>query len=200
VRARGAAAVVLALGLVLAISSCARDSGGAADGGAAPAGSLDGPVEPASAGDTEGQVPRGEVRIFFPSADASGLVAEGREIFVTRTPGDRIKQIVADLLSGPTGERALPAVPPGTRLRQAYVVADGVAYLDFSSELTTLSGGSTTEMLTVFAIVDSVIANVPEVRKVGLLVEGAPIETLNGHMDLRRPLPGDWTLVIPASI
>jgi germination protein M len=151
--------------------------------------------EPGGAPTATSEVPRGHVRVYFPSANGSGLVAEDREIFVTPASGDRIKQIVSDLLSGPTEDGALAAVPPGTRLRQAYVIDGGVAFLDFSSELTALGGGSTTELLTVYAIIDSVVANVPEIKKVGLLVEGAPIETLNGHMDLRRPLPADLSLI-----
>ena len=149
---------------------------------------------------TPQEVPRTTVSVYFPSAQGAGLVAEEREIFVTTAPGDRIKQIIADLLSGPTDDEALPAVPPGTRLRQAYVIEGGVAYLDFSSELTGIGGGSMAELLTVYAIVDSVVANVPEVKKVGLLVDGAPIETLNGHMDLRRPIPPDRSLILAVEI
>jgi len=192
VTARGRRAIAVAIAVVLA--GCRHDAGRSGEA-EAPAAS---PGDATSNAPSE--VPRGQVSIYFPSASASGLVAEEREIFVTSTPGDRIKQIVADLLSGPTEDGALPAVPSGTRLRQAYVVEDGVAYLDFSSELTALGGGSMAELLTVYAIVDSVVANVPEVRKVGLLVDGAPIETLNGHMDLRRPLPGDLSLVLPVEI
>ncbi len=200
-KARGALALTVLLALVAAVSGCARDSGTPADAGA-PAESAEAAPPPTGERPPEsgGEVPQGNVSIYFPSASTSGLVAEAREIFVTPTPSDRIKQIVADLLSGPTGEQGLPAVPPGTRLRQVYVVEGGVAYLDFSSELRSMTGGSATEMLTVYSIIDSVVANVPEVTRVGLLVEGAPIETLNGHIDLRRPLPGNWTLVIPKTI
>jgi len=194
VTARHAWLAALALAVVLAGCNRSPEQTGEA---AAPAEAPAGATQPGSA---PSEIPRSLVSIYFPSARESGLVGEEREIFVTQTPGDRIKQIVADLLSGPTAEGSLPAVPPGTRLRQAYVIEGGVAYLDFSSELTTLGGGSMAELLTVYAIVDSVVANVPEVRRVGLLVDGAPIETLNGHMDLRRPLPGDLSLVLGAKI
>ena len=75
------------------------------------------------------------VEIYFPSAQDDGLVAEAREIFVTAAPGDRAKQIVADLISGPVTDLALRAVPRGTRLRQIYVLENGVAYADFSDDL-----------------------------------------------------------------
>jgi spore germination protein GerM len=129
------------------------------------------------------------VEVYFPSAEADGLVGEFREIFDTVTPGDRVKQIIADLISGPTTEECIRAVTPGTRLRQAYVLPDGTAYLDFSSELTEgLGGGSMKELLTVYAIVDSIAFNLSEVQRVAILINGRPIETMNGHLDLRRPL------------
>ncbi len=78
---------------------------------------------------------------------------------------------------------------PSTRLRQVYVLNDGTAYLDFSSALTEgIGGGSMKELLTVYAIVDSVAFGVREVHRVGILVNGRPLETMNGHLDLSRPL------------
>ena len=57
-----------------------------------------------------------------------------------------------------------------------------------------ISGGSSGEILTVYAIVDSLTSNVPAIRRVGILVAGRERDTL-GHLDLRRPLPADLTLV-----
>ena len=50
---------------------------------------------------------RRTVESYFPSAIEDGLVSEFREIFDTATPGDQIKQIVADLISGPTTDETL---------------------------------------------------------------------------------------------
>ncbi len=137
------------------------------------------------------------VEIYFPSASSDGLVGEFREIFDTATPGDRAKQIVADLISGPTSDDCLRALSPSTRLRQAYVLADGTAYLDFSSELTEgIGGGSMMELLTVYSIVDSVAFGIREVQRVGILVNGRPLETMNGHLDLRRPLKPNSRLIL----
>jgi len=139
---------------------------------------------------------RTTVEVYFPSAVNPGLIGEFREIFDTATAGDRAKQIIADLISGPTGDQALRAVPPGVRLRQAYTLDNGVMYLDFSAELTEgITGGSASEMLTIYSIVDSVVLNIAEIKRVAILVNGRQIETLNGHLDLRRPIPPDFTLV-----
>ena len=142
-------------------------------------------------------LPRRTVEIYFPSLVEEGLVSEFREIFATATPGDQIKQILADLISGPTIDEATRALPGGTRLRQAYVLDNGVAWLDFSSELAEgMTGGSEVEMMTVYSVVNSVVANVQQVRRVGFLVNGRPIETLNGHLHLLRPLRPNFALII----
>jgi len=141
------------------------------------------------------------VEIYFPSALENGLVGERREIFDTATPGDQIKQIVADLISGPTGADALRVLPPGTLLRQAYILDNGVAFLDFSSELTEgMGGGSMSEILAVYAIIDSVVLNIAEITRVGILVNGRPLKTLNGHLDLQRALPADHKLILGSII
>jgi spore germination protein GerM len=134
------------------------------------------------------------VTIYFPSATEDGLAAEKREIVETKGAADRGAQILAALLEGPTSEGALPAVPAGTTLRKLWVRDDGSAYADFSEELTSGSnGGSADEILTVYAIVDSLAANIPAIRRVGILVAGRERDTF-GHLDLRRPLIPDLTL------
>jgi spore germination protein GerM len=152
----------------------------------------DDPTEPLS---------RHTVEVYFPSTQGNGLVGEYREIFETVTPGDRAKQIIADLISGPTGDAALRAVPSGTLLRQAYVLDNGVAYLDFTGDLADgIGGGSMQELLTIYAIIDSVALNVDEIKRIGILIEGEPVETLNGHVDLRRPLPPDRSLILEPTV
>jgi hypothetical protein len=137
------------------------------------------------------------VEVYFPSAEENGLVAEAREIFATAAPGDRAKQIVADLISGPATELAVRGLPRNTRLRQIYVLENGVAYLDFTDELRNgLGGGSNEELLAVYSIVDSVVLNVPEILRVGFLINSKPVDTLNGHMSLRRPLRPDISLIV----
>jgi spore germination protein GerM len=208
---RGAlSAAVLAAALLLAILAIVRlqsrpqqapSSSGAVLPQAAP-----GPESPGGAG-TDGEeavtepLQRLQVVIYFPAVETDGLIGEPHEIFRTAAPGDRAKQIIADLISGPTGEGLLRALPPGTHVRQVFVLEDGTAYLDFSADLRQgIRGGSTEELLAVYAIVNSVALNVPEIRRLGILIDGRPVETLNGHVDLRRPLPPDPSWVVSGTV
>jgi hypothetical protein len=77
-----------------------------------------------------------------------------------------------------------------------FVSARGTAYVDLSKEAA--AGGATGslgERLSVYALVDSITANFPAIRRVQILVDDKPAETLAGHVDLSRPLPADMTLV-----
>jgi len=200
----------LALGACLALAfgcSSAPPEEPAADGveaedGAAPADEAtdetpDDEAEPALDADAAEPLRTTTIEVYFPSLVGDGLVGEYREIFDTATPGDRAKQIVNDLISGPTSDEAARAVAPGTRLRQVYVLDDGVAYIDFSQELTQgFGGGSERELETVYAIVNSIALNVREIQRVAILVGGRPIETMNGHLDLRRPLKPNPRLIL----
>jgi hypothetical protein len=158
---------------------------------APPAGEQSGAEEP-----TAEPLLRRNVEIYYPSSEEDGLVGELHEIFNTATPGDRAKQIIADLISGPDNPGSLRALPPATRLRQVYVLDSGVAYLDFSADLTEgMGGGSKEEILAVYSVVNSVAINIPEILRVGILVNGRTLATLNGHLDLRRPLSPDFSLI-----
>jgi spore germination protein GerM len=190
--------LVLAGALVIA-SSCSSPQPDA-EGPAPPAteelDTTDG--EPTTGADiVDAPVRRLNVLIYYPAARRDGLVGEPREIFMTAAPGDRAKQILADLISGPATDEGARALPPGTRLRQVFVLEDGTAYIDFSSDLKQgISGGSAEELLAVYSIVNSVALNIPEIRRVGILINGKAVDTLNGHLDLRRPLPPDSSLIV----
>jgi spore germination protein GerM len=196
-----ALAVSLALGLVASLPACGGiDRTPPAQ---APEPAPDAASVPAAAGDAAADSPeaapieKASVRLYFPSAAGDTLAVETREIVATKLPADRGAQIVAALIEGPQTEGALPALPEGTTLRRLWVERNGNAYADFSEELESgAAGGSADEILTVYAIVDSLTSNVPEIRRVGILVAGRERETL-GHLDLRRPLPPDLSLATP---
>jgi hypothetical protein len=58
------------------------------------------PIAPIGEGNES--LPRLVVAVYYPAGDGNGLTGEAHEIFDTREPGDRAKQIVADLITGPT--------------------------------------------------------------------------------------------------
>ena len=98
------------------------------------------------------------------------------------------------LIDGPhgTGVRTLPE---GARLLGAK--RDGaIAEVNFSDELITRHpGGSSTERMTVFSIVNTITDNNPDITAVRILVNGEPIDTIAGHIDCREPIARNGTYI-----
>ena len=161
------------------------EAGGHGDG--APAGA----APPAS-----GEPNRREVVLFFLRADEDALGPERRKIFLTESIADQAKQIVSELIGGPREEGFLPTIPRRTTVLGLYLDRSGTAYLDLSEEFVALHpGGSAEEMATIFSIVDSLIYNLPEIKRVRFLVTGEERDTLKSHLDLRRAYLKDMSIV-----
>jgi spore germination protein GerM len=78
--------------------------------------------------------------------------------------------------------------PEGVRLLSA-TVQNGALQLNFSPELTqNFAGGSDDEAALVNAIT-STAGSFPNIERVQILVDGKPIESLGGHIDLSHALP-----------
>lgn len=112
---------------------------------------------------------------------AEGVVAQGRQILISQ-------------LEAPPSPY-VSAIPNGTTLRAFYVTDKGDAFVDLSGISAGHPGGSLTELLTVYAIVNAVTANLPAVQRVQILVDGKEVDTIAGHVDIRRPLARDTSLI-----
>ena len=139
---------------------------------------------------------RREVTLFFQEADSEFLGPERRKIFLTVSPTDQAKQIVVELINGPQEPGLLPTLPPQVRLRGLYLDRGGTAYVDLSSEVADLHpGGTGEEIATIYSLVNSLTYNLPEIKRVRLLVNGEERETLKNHLDLRRNYRKDLSIV-----
>jgi spore germination protein GerM len=133
--------------------------------------------------------------LYFAAADGSGLVAEGRETADCLVEVDCLRATVQALLDGPVGDLT-PVFPPQAVLLGINVVGSEV-HVDFDRALVdNHPGGSWGELLTVYALADTVAENFPHLRQVRIFVEGTALETLKGHVDLRQPLAPDFSLVV----
>jgi hypothetical protein len=137
-----------------------------------------------------------EVLLFFPRTDRSMLGAEHATVFDLDSPTARARLILERLLEGPESEDLVGAIPEGTALRELWISPSGTAFIDFSADLGRRHpGGTTAEMNTVFAVVNTLVYNLPEVRRVQILMAGREVDTLSGHLALWLPLGADLSLV-----
>jgi spore germination protein GerM len=147
--------------------------------------------EPAAAGN----VPHITVTLYYADAEGQTLVPTQREVPLADDPVAQGRQILTAQL-GPAPEPYVSVIPEGTTLRAFYVTERGDAFVDLSREVSANHpGGSFTELLTVYALVNAVTANLPAIQRVQILIDGKEADTLAGHVDLRRPLQRDQSLV-----
>jgi spore germination protein GerM len=135
------------------------------------------------------------VTLYFAAADGTGLMVEGREIADCLEEEACLKATLQALIDGPVGN--LSPVFPGQTVLSGVMVAGGEVQVDFERTLVDgHPGGSWGELLTVHALTNTVAANFPHLRQVRILIEGAAVETLKGHVDLSQPLAPDFSLVL----
>jgi spore germination protein GerM len=143
--------------------------------------------------------PTQAVTLYFPSNPEGQLREETRTLTLAADPADRIRQIVLALVEGPK-QGGSPALPPSADVRAVFLAEDGTAYLDLSSDaLADFNPGIESETLAVYSVVDSLAANLPEVKRVKFLVQGQEAETLDGHADLTAPFTPDASRIATAA-
>ena len=129
-----------------------------------------------------------QVKLFFPGQNAL-LHPEMREVEPATELSERVEAIVQLLLAGPESRVLRAPLPSGVGLLGVYVdAAAGVAWVDLSTGEEGIEGGSKRELLSVYSLVDSIIENVEEIDRVGLLWNGNQETTFAGHVDTTRPL------------
>jgi spore germination protein GerM len=129
-----------------------------------------------------------KARLFYVAENGAGLTSVERDVAYGEGPDEQAREIVAAQIA-PVIEPLVSAIPPGTTLRAVFITRTGDAYVDLSREATASHpGGTVNELLTVYTIVNALTVNLPAVTAVQVLVDGKEVDTLSGHVDLRRPL------------
>jgi spore germination protein GerM len=171
------ALAAVALAWLLFVRLPGRYSADPAPSSAAP------PAAPATA--TQGR--NIKAQLFYVADDGVSLKTVERDVPFGENTAEQAKAIVSAQVAAAT-EPLVSAIPTGTTLRALFITSGGEAYVDMSRELVTgHPGGSTNELLTIRTLVDALTANLPAITAVQLLVDGKELDTLAGHVDLRRP-------------
>jgi spore germination protein GerM len=134
-------------------------------------------------------------RLYYVSTDGTKLSAVDREVAYADGAAAQAQAIVLAQLAPPPVP-LVSAIPAGTTLRALYLTAKGEAYVDLSKDAAAAhTGGTQDELLTIYTIVNALTNNLPAVTSVQLLVDGKEVDTLAGHVDLRKPLEKNLALV-----
>jgi spore germination protein GerM len=137
-----------------------------------------------------------KARLFYVNEEGTALSGVEQDVIYGEGTVEQARRIIEAQLATPTPPLA-SAIPPGTKLRTVFVTSGGDAYIDLSAELqANHPGGTTNEILTVYSLVSALTSNLPAVSGVQILIDGKEVDTLAGHLDLRRPIEQDPRWVV----
>jgi len=135
-----------------------------------------------------------QATLFYVTEDGSALTAVMREVLFGESAVEQARQILVEQVKTPEG--MMSAIPAGVTVRGVFRGARGEMYVDLSPEAASgHKGGSLDEALAVYAIVNAITTNLPDVTGVQILIDGKEVDSLAGHIDLREPLAKSETWV-----
>ena len=136
-----------------------------------------------------------KVVLFFGDAD-SHLAREAREIEACQDRATCLRSLLEELFSGPVGD-LVAVIPEWTDINRIQLEGN-LATIDLSKDFAeSLAPGSSAEILAVYAIVNTICTNMPEIQQVKITLDGNQESRLR-HLDLSDPLEPDYSLEPPA--
>jgi hypothetical protein len=128
-------------------------------------------------------------KLYFPAAN-DRLVVDEREIASGEAPGERAAALVATLLATSPPAPRVPVFPIAVEAGRVLLLEDATLLVDLRSSESAdpPASGSTIELLRVYAVVHTLLRNIPEATQVVLLWNGRQRPSFAGHVDTSRPL------------
>jgi hypothetical protein len=127
------------------------------------------------------------------------LVAEPRNVQAPQNPAGAMSAVVRELVRGNVNPGLARVFPGDTIVRGAWLLPDGTAFVDLGGATLTngWASGSHEELLAVYSVVQTIATNFPEAKRVRILINDSPAETLAGHVALDKPLVPNLAFVDP---
>jgi spore germination protein GerM len=147
-------------------------------------------VQPAPAAPAEAPaVPKIKATLFFASEDGLYLVPTEREVPLAEGAVAQARSILEAQLAAEAPAPLVSTIPKGSALRGIFVSERNEVFVDLDPAIRTgHPGGTQQELMTVYTIVNTLLTNLPGLQEVQILIGGQEVDTLAGHVDLRRPL------------
>ena len=138
-----------------------------------------------------------EVTVYFSDANERFLAPEKRYVPKEETPANAARELVKTLLDG--SRTGLVNTFPEKVEVIGVKIDNGIASVSFNRNLLkNHPGGSAAEMATIYSLTNSLMDNIPEIKKVKILVAGKEIESIKGHIDTRQAFAPNRELIVQA--
>lgn len=187
--ATAVAAIVFAMALFTGLS---RLLSRPAPGG----GDVDPAVAPAPAAAAAPAVPKIKATLYFASEDGLHLVPTERDVPLAEGAIAQARAILEAQLAADPPPPLAATIPKGVALRGLFVSERNEVFVDLDPAIRAAhKGGAFQELMTVYTIVNALLTNLPKLQEVQILIGGQEVDTLAGHVDLRRPLRKNEALI-----
>jgi hypothetical protein len=141
--------------------------------------------------------PRIKATLYFGAEDGQRLVGVEQDVPLAEGTVAQARALVTALLMTVPAPPLAAAIPEGTLLRGVYVSDQQEVFVDLDATVRVKHrGGSTQELLTVYSVVNTLLVNLPTASAVQILIDGREADTLAGHVDLRRPLRKNESMIV----
>jgi flagellar basal body-associated protein FliL len=142
---------------------------------------------------------RQQVTLYFSDTNERFLFPEKRYVPQDKAREGQATELIKALVDGSkTG--LVNTFPPKTDIISVKIESDQTARINFGQNLVANHpGGSASEMATIYSLTNTLITNIPEIKKVKILIEGKEQESLKGHVDIRNPFSFNKELIAPVS-
>lgn len=166
---------VLALAAVLVAAACTRRA------------ETEAPSAAMVAAEAANKVSPRPVVLYF-GGPSGLLVPETRTLPLPESNAAAAALIAAAVVEGSANSAVPRLFPPDATVRAAWLLPEGTVVVDLGGETleTGWDTGSALEMNAAYSLVQSLAANLPEVKRVRILIGGEQAATLGGHLDLGR--------------
>jgi spore germination protein GerM len=136
------------------------------------------------------------VTLYYEAPDLL-LAPEVRTVPLPENSAAALPIVMRELLKGSANAGVPKLFPADAVVRAAYLLPGGLAIVDLGGPTLTegWNTGSHTELMAAYSIVQTATSNFAEVKRVRIVVNGQPVETLGGHVDLTRSLSPQRTWV-----
>ena len=140
-----------------------------------------------------------QVTLYFSDTNERFLFPEKRYVPTDKTREGQATELIKALVDGSkTG--LVNTFPLKTDIISVKIESDQTARINFGQNLAANHpGGSASEMATIYSLTNTLITNIPEIKKVKILIEGKEQESLKGHIDIRNPFSFNKELIAPVS-
>ncbi len=150
----------------------------------------------AAAAPVAAAVPRIKATLYFASEDGLRLVPAEVEVPLAEGVVAQARSIVEAQLAAEAPAPLASTIPKGVALRGIFISQRNEAFVDLDPAIrSSHPGGTLQELMTVYTIVNVLLTNLPNLGEVQILIGGQEVDTLAGHVDLRRPLKKNEALI-----